>query len=485
MKKLLALILATLMLLSLIACNATKNNDTINSNDPDDTGINNDVTVDDGNTNTDNTEKQANSNCNTHNYIDNICSVCGCSLWNGETDTSWYSVVETEFYIATAEQLAGLSELVYNGVDFANTSIIITTDIDLNGIDWLPIGTSWEKTFAGSFDGNGHTVYNVKLSDGDNIGFFGYSVGNIERIYVNNITIHCSISGQVNAGGLIGWNEGNVTDCHVNVNIDLQNGGGDIGGLIGRNNGNCEHSSANGTIKIDVMQNYGTYNDTFLGGLIGDQLEGTINQSCFNGKLVCNATREDDNLNCDVMVGGLIGQATATGDEYIVIENSYCVAEIIAKTSNVEFIVGGFTGCLDNNNRLIVKNSYAISTINAEAVLPNDHNWMFPKAYAAGLVGCVRGWDDINISNCWVDSNIILRTKNLTGYAGFVSYDCSDIEFSNIFYASNVIEADEMLNATGTPANSNDFKNLVFYVNRMKWDSEIWELTDGEYPTLK
>ena len=110
---------------------------------------------------------------------------------------------------------------------------------------------------------------------------------------------------------------------------------------------------------------------------------------------------------------------------------------------------------------------------------------MAPDAYAAGLVGCVRGWEDLNITNCWVDSSITLKTKKLTGYAGFISHDCSNIQFSNLFYASNVIEVDETLNTAGTPANSNDFKNLDFYVNRMKWNSEIWELTDGEYPTLK
>ncbi|MBQ7335158.1 MAG: hypothetical protein IJW92_01625 [Clostridia bacterium] len=485
MKKLLALILTALMLVSLLACDSTPSG----IDDDGDNTVKNDHTgdnTDNGGTNTDdsnlNTDTQI---CSTHDYVDNICSVCGCSLWNGETDTSWYSVVETEFNIATAEQLAGLSELVYSGVDFANTVIILNTDIDLNDIDWLPIGTSLEKPFSGIFDGNGHTVYNVKLSAGDDIGFFGYSVGNIEKIYVNNITIHCNMSEQVSVGGLIGWNDGNVSDCHVNVNIDLQNGGGNIGGLIGHNNGNCERSSANGTIKIDVMQNYGTYEDTFLGGLIGNHSDGTIKQGCFNGKLMCNATREDENLNCEVVVGGFVGQATASGDEYIVIENNYCEAEISAKTSNVDFIVGGFAGCLDNNNYLMVKNSYAISTINAEAALPDDHSWMSPDAHAAGLVGCVRGWDDINISNCWVDSNIILKTQNVTGYTGFVSYDCSDIEFSNIFYASNVIEADEMLNTAGTPANFNDFKNLAFYVNRMKWDTEIWNLVDGEYPTLK
>ena len=49
--------------------------------------------------------------CKNHNYVNNVCQSCNCSLWSGEVDTSWYSAVKKEFEITTAEQLAGFASL--------------------------------------------------------------------------------------------------------------------------------------------------------------------------------------------------------------------------------------------------------------------------------------------------------------------------------------------------------------------------------------
>ena len=45
-------------------------------------------------------------------------------VWDGTVDTSWYNDTDTEFVITTAEQLAGLAELVDDGNDFAGKTII-------------------------------------------------------------------------------------------------------------------------------------------------------------------------------------------------------------------------------------------------------------------------------------------------------------------------------------------------------------------------
>ena len=74
------------------------------------------------------------------------------------------------YQIGTAEDLLWFAQEVNSG----NTAIsaVLTADIDLTETDWPGIGTATSK-FAGSFDGQGHTV-TFQESDW---GLFGYVMG--------------------------------------------------------------------------------------------------------------------------------------------------------------------------------------------------------------------------------------------------------------------------------------------------------------------
>ena len=107
--------------------------------------------------------------------------------WNGTSDKSWYKDDTDSFTITTAEQLAGLAELVNDGNKFENKTIKLGADIYLNPDDnknehdWMPIGRVRAKTstggngsgmpsmmpfenqnpFYGTLDGNEHTIHNL------------------------------------------------------------------------------------------------------------------------------------------------------------------------------------------------------------------------------------------------------------------------------------------------------------------------------------
>ena len=91
------------------------------------------------------------------------------SLWDGTVDTSWYDAKspKKEYTISTAPQLAGLAELVNQGISFESTDILLNSDLDLAGHSWVPIGNQLESNpdkpivFSGSFDGNGHVISNL------------------------------------------------------------------------------------------------------------------------------------------------------------------------------------------------------------------------------------------------------------------------------------------------------------------------------------
>ncbi len=70
-------------------------------------------------------------------------------------------------------------------------------------------------------------------------------------------------------------------------------------------------------------------------------------------------------------------------------------------------------------------------------------------------------------------------------YMGGLIGVSSQTEIVNCYYLANqVITGDEIVK-DGTPANQNDLINVAFYKNRMLWNSNVWNLTDGAYPTLK
>jgi hypothetical protein len=88
------------------------------------------------------------------------------SVWNGSVATSFADGNGTEsnpYQIATAPQFALLAKNVNEGTTYSGKYFSLLCDINLNHIDWTPIGNGIHA-FMGNFDGKGHTVENLKIS---------------------------------------------------------------------------------------------------------------------------------------------------------------------------------------------------------------------------------------------------------------------------------------------------------------------------------
>ena len=204
-------------------------------------------------------------------------------VWNGEADTSWYQADATEFQIATAEQLAGLAQLVNAGYTFEGKTIKLTADILLNNTEgwenwgstapanrWTPIGNSWENQFTGTLDGDGHSVSGIYINSTANYqGLVGYlgSGGALQ-----NLGIKASyIKGGYRVGGLCGWNDGGtVTNCYNTGNVTGT--GNYVGGLCGWNDG--------GTVTNCYNTGNVTGTGDYVGGVCGDN-DGNVT-NCYN-----------------------------------------------------------------------------------------------------------------------------------------------------------------------------------------------------------
>lgn len=132
--------------------------------------------------------------------------------------------------ISSCEELVELSNVVNGGKSFKDKTVILLSDIDMEGIAFVPIGTQ-NSPFEGTFDGNGKVISDLNIIAQDNAGLFGVT-GKNSLIKLTGLENVC-VSGENNVGALIGLsNSKKVYNCY---STGIVSGRENVGGLIGFN----------------------------------------------------------------------------------------------------------------------------------------------------------------------------------------------------------------------------------------------------------
>lgn len=291
----------------------------------------------------------------------NVFAVEAVDIWDGTADTSWYvgHEVDSEYHITTAEQLAGLAQLVNGNILFKDKTIYLDNDLDLSGHQWISIGngSNFSQYFGGTFDGQYHKIMNLYHHyTGEDLtrnGLFGVisSGGIVKNLMVTNADIvsnDCSLL----AGILADWVNGGIVE-------------------------NCYTS---GKIENDV-------GDKMLGGLIGQCTWSTQVKGCASNATVISTEPSEDSVDT---VGGLIGQW----------ENSESSSQIIdcwfggsVSCQNINSAVGGILGAnfdFNGNPGVIIKNCM-VATKNINCAEPGNITWIAAVA-VANITNCI--WPD-------------------------------------------------------------------------------------------
>ena len=231
------------------------------------------------------------------------------------------------YTVYNADGLLNVAELVNGG----KTDINITLDknIDLTGKDWTPIGTSFDNSYTGTFDGGGHTITGLTITTKDQfVGLFGYlnRAGTVKNVVMEGIQItsnhmfgntggvagfswgtieNCSVSGSVSGtkcvGGVVGAQKaGSITGCSSSATVK---GTVDVGGVAGEKWGSMTACYATGNVTLEID----SPKDLSGGGLVG-----------FNGGsgvLACYATGNVTSTGSstgNVHIFGLLGDNYTT-----------------------------------------------------------------------------------------------------------------------------------------------------------------------------
>ena len=257
--------------------------------------------------------------------------------WDGSADTSWYTSAPdaSAYHISTAEQLAGLAQLVNadpGTTNFAGKTFYLENDLDLSGNEWISIGTGRggsdpEYSFCGVFDGQGHVISNLYSHESyiegadeshnllRNALFGSVYNGEVKNLGVADaeIWIDPKDNSAAGKGILVDWmGKSKITNCWTSGSIysgtKIEK---NIGGIVGVTEQGCTisgcYSTATLTGNFTNSEGYYTEPDPAdwpcdtIGGIVGARFDHnlTVTDCWFDGKIVVNSIQ--------AAVGGIVG----------------------------------------------------------------------------------------------------------------------------------------------------------------------------------
>ena len=229
------------------------------------------------------------------------------------------------YTVTSADGLMNIAKLVNRGKSDIN--ITLDTDIDLTGKDWTPIGTDYDNSYKGTFDGGGHTITGLTFTTNDNyVGLFGYlnRAGTVKNVVMEGVQITCNQIYGGSIGGVVGFSWGTIENCSVSGSVS---GTVYVGGVVGDQiGGSITGCSSSATVK-------GTLN---VGGVAGETNSGATMAACY---ATGNVTIEIDPIN-NTLGGGLVG-FNARGS----VLACYATGNVTSTGSSTGYVqIGGFLG---------------------------------------------------------------------------------------------------------------------------------------------
>ena len=224
------------------------------------------------------------------------------------------------YTVTTADGLKAVADIANNGNRDIN--ITLDKDIDLTGTTWTPIGTTYNNSYTGTFDGGGKTITGLTVTGSNEFaGLFGYigSGGTVKNVVLKDVQIesdnqygyvggvagnsdgnieNCSVSGSVSgrhtAGGVVGQQfGGSITLCSSSATVK---GTAEVGGVAGKTDNSATLTACYATGDV-TFERASTIN-TFAGGLVGLNGTGSILTACY-------------------ATGNVTGTGTETGSCYV------------------------------------------------------------------------------------------------------------------------------------------------------------------------
>ena len=300
---------------------------------------------------------------------------------------------------------------------------VLNCDIDLNGAEWTPM------LLFGEFDGNGHKIYNFKITEElSHLGLFSINVGTIKNLTVSNVLIEYEKTGlrnsdRLNAGIVVGLNYGAIVNCKIessDILVTAKGRGIDtyIGGVCGINYGDISYCDITDVTLTNKTTNTGTFNNTpdyvfaYAGGICGGNSNGHIT-FCSISDVQVSASGSSS----------FVGAFSGYNDGYIELSKASNVQNDGRSSIYGDAMIGGAVGHNTADGTII---NCSVELISTTALSGGD-----TSAWVGGFVGYNEGIiKECTISNLVFAANI--DTSYSSYYGGFVGYNKGTITDSKV-----------------------------------------------------
>lgn len=229
------------------------------------------------------------------------------------------------YTVYNADGLMNIAELVNGG----KTDINITLDknIDLTGKAWTPIGTDYDNSYKGTFDGGGHTITGLTFTTNDEFaGLFGWlnRAGTVKNVVMESVQITSNQIYGGSIGGVVGSSWGTIENCSVSGNVS---GTVYVGGVVGvQIGGSITGCSSSATVKGTVD----------VGGVAGQTNSSATLTACYaTGNVIIEI-----NPKKNIAGGSLVGMNAG-----ISLLACYATGNVTSTGSSTGYMhIGGFLG---------------------------------------------------------------------------------------------------------------------------------------------
>ena len=229
------------------------------------------------------------------------------------------------YTVTSADGLMNIAKLVNGGKSDIN--ITLDTDIDLTGKNWTPIGTDYDNSYKGTFDGGGHTITGLTFTTNDEYaGLFGWlnRAGTVKNVVMEGVQITSNQIYGGSIGGVVGYSWGTIENCSVSGSVS---GTVYVGGVVGAQiDGSITGCSSSATVKgmVDV------------GGVAGQTNSSATLTACY---ATGNVTLEIDPKK-NIAGGGLVGMNAGSS-----LLACYATGNVTSTGSSTGYVhIGGFLG---------------------------------------------------------------------------------------------------------------------------------------------
>ncbi len=291
--------------------------------------------------------------------------------------------------ISSAADLIKFSNTVYEGHNYNGVTVTLEKDINLAGVNFIPIGSS-NTSFQGVFNGKNHTISNLTINSLDGIttgfndnmtsvGLFGATLNaKISDLKLDNISIN--VSGEYNTtlvvGGLVGYFSSTGTATLKNIKA--------TGKIIAKSSNN-------------TMWN---------GGIVGNLDIGSNQTICKN--LLSSVNLESD---CGtIYTGGIMGSLYADAADAVSLSDFIYKGSIL-QVDSIYADIGGVCGFIKSDSNLSIRNCFVNCKINSKGEeFNNRHALVGGESTIYSSLKILNSFGYCNSSSEIVNTNFVLGT---------------------------------------------------------------------------